>query len=297
MARKTTQSDWAGNNSEPRPRHRLVLLTFLVGLSVAALYLVGFDMQSLRNWWQPKPAAVADSPPHENELIAGEGVIAAPAAPRGNDSSASPVPLALVLVSTQPGPKPTMGKALIGVFRDSPQTYIGGALLANGARLAGIYNDYVVLEKGGRSVRLYLDPKKQTDDLSNSLLTVGGDPAVATPEPTSVDVLTQYIRPSPVYDSDQLIGFEVYAGSNLGVFMELGLQPGDVITSLGGLPLTEVTSSWEAFKQLERGASLSATVRRAGTVETVYLDGQLISQAQLAAQQPAPAQFAMPPGG
>lgn len=301
MVRETIHKERAAGDSKPKPLYRLALLGLIVGLSAIALYVAGFDVQSLCGWWQTKPTSVADGPPRSEEPISDEGQRMTLEAPRGNDSSASPVPLALVLVSTQPGPQPTMGKALIGVFRDTPQTYVGGALLANGARLARIYDDHVVLEKDGHSVRLYrvLNPKSQAkndSEISNPLLTVGGAPAVVTPVLTSRDVLTEYIRPSPVYDDDQLIGFEVYAGSKPGVFTQWGLKSGDVVTSLDGLPLTEATSSWEAFKQLERGMSLSATVRRAGGVQAVYLDGQLIIQAQqLAAQRPVIS--AIPPGG
>src|SRR4051794_33361966 len=99
----------------------------------------------------------------------------APPIPMGNDSSSSKTPLPLILTGTSPGRNAREGHAYIGVNKDSPQTYMAGALLVNGARLTEIYAQYVVLEKSGKSVRLYLlDSKEGTNGKAlNDLLTVG----------------------------------------------------------------------------------------------------------------------------
>jgi len=103
----------------------------------------------------------------------------APPAPLGNDSSVSKVPLPLILAGTLPGRNAREGEALIGVNENSPQTYKAGALLINGARLVEIYPKYVVLEKDGRSARLYLQNTKGSADANDAVLAVGGVPAAA----------------------------------------------------------------------------------------------------------------------
>jgi hypothetical protein len=72
--------------------------------------------------------------PHMTQRV----VLPVPIAPRGTDSSVSPVPLPLILTATRPGRNPREGFADIGVDAKTPQTYAAGSLLANGARVAEI---------------------------------------------------------------------------------------------------------------------------------------------------------------
>jgi general secretion pathway protein C len=148
-------------------------------------------------------------------------------------------------------------------------------VLSNGARLAEIHDDYVLLERGGRTARLtklgLVGPAKRGD-----ILSVGGVRAVKAVPATSVELITDYVRPSPVYDGPVLRGYEVQAGSRSNVFTQLGLQPGDVITSLNGVSLNDPDQAVEAFRQLTDGAAVTATVYRAGKRVGLSLDGALI---------------------
>jgi general secretion pathway protein C len=92
--------------------------------------------------------------------------------------------------------------------------------------------------------------------------------------------LTDYIRPSPVYDGDNLIGYQVYAGSNASLFTQMGLQAGDVITSIGGTSLNDPSMAWELFRQVANGAELLAVIKREESFRDVTLDGTLIVRAE-----------------
>jgi hypothetical protein len=63
----------------------------------------------------------------------------------GTASSISPDELTLVLVATSPGRTPRDGTASLGTDPRNPQTYAAGASLVNGAVLAEIHADHVVL--------------------------------------------------------------------------------------------------------------------------------------------------------
>ena len=246
-------------------------------------------------WFQkarePKPAPVAIAPARPPNKHIG----IAPPKPKGNDSSVSPVPLKLLLVHANPARTLTEGTAQIGVVRESPQTYQGGAVLENGARLAEIHADYVVLEKANRSVRLYLDPNKSAPKGNDAALAMVGGVKASPPAPiTNRDVLTDYIRPSPVYEGETLVGYQVYPGNAAGPFTQMGLQPGDVITALNGTPLNDPTSAWDSLRQLTEGTALTAAVKRHGELVSVNLDGALIAKAEeTKSHPPAPP---MPPG-
>ena len=209
-------------------------------------------------------------------------IVAPPLAPRGGDSSISTESLPLILVQTMPGRNAHEGTAQIGVVRETPQTYQAGAVLENGARLEEIYGDYVLLEKGGRSAKLYVQGRQMLGPPKLSpLLAVGG---IKHPSPppaiTSREVLTDYIRPSPVYEADNVIGYRVYAGSIAGPFAQMGLQPGDLITSIAGMPLNDPATTWEMFRQIADGGVLSAVVRGQNSSRNVTLDGTLIVRAE-----------------
>jgi type II secretion system protein C len=204
-------------------------------------------------------------------------------ATHGTDSSLSATPLPLYLIATSPGRNKNEGTALIGTSLENPQTYAGGAILVNGARLAEVHKDHVLFTRGNSSAELYLyqrDPRADQRRSASDLLTVSATPA----EPLVVEKvgegLTDYVRPSPVYDGEILRGYQVYPGSHAGVFAQLGLEPGDVVTSINDAPLNEPLQSMELFAQLMRGVAVVARVERKNVSRRVTLDGALISADQ-----------------
>lgn len=274
-------------------RSKWVTVALCAVVSLAVLRMAGVSFLGWQAWLRkPVPVAAQVAP-----LTAPTFVGATIATPRGTDSSVSKTPLALVLAGTEPGRTPQEGLARIGVYRDSPQTYVAGASLENGTRLVEVYGDSVVLERAGLRVRLYLDPERarkavlQQSDAS--LLTVGGVALPAAAAATTREVLTDYLRPSPVYERQVLVGYEVYPGSRAAPFSQMGLKPGDVITALDGVPLNDQATAWAALQQLAQGTSVVATVKRGGSTEQLVLDGALIANAELQSGTPP----APPPGG
>jgi len=279
---------------------RWVAVAIGVILGFIALKIAGFSADDLLKLFARKaPPPVTSSLKPLNAPVSVGGT-AVPLAPKGNDSSVSKVPLDLILVRTEPGLNPQEGLAYLGTSRESPQTYVAGALLANGARISAIYADSIVLERGGSSVRLYVDEARMAQSRNQAgalraLLTVGGTPPASAPQATSREELNDYVRTTPLYESGVMSGYQVYAGERSGVFAQLGLKGGDVITAINGAPLNDPANAWETIKQLTEGASLQATVKRGTTVESVTLDGGVIVREKEQATHPvAPP---MPPGG
>ncbi|MDB6107636.1 MAG: ral secretion pathway protein [Gammaproteobacteria bacterium] len=200
-----------------------------------------------------------------------------PAVPSGNDSSISKVPLPLKLTVTRPGRNVHEGSADIGVNEHSPQTYVAGAILANGARLIEIYPDHVRLEKDHRVVALYREGMSRLNAQAglSDLLTVGGTQAPPAQADSHED-LTDYIRPSPVYSGTSVVGLQVYAGRQAGAFAQIGLQPGDVITAIDEVPLSELQTALEQLHRLTQGEVVAATVQRKGERISLDLDGSVI---------------------
>jgi PDZ domain len=266
-----------------------VLVTGIAALVVIAANSAGPRWyEDLLRWLQapssaPSKIAANSRPP-------GPPVGVTPMRPEGIDSSVSPVPLPLILVRTQRGRNSREGFAQIGVRANSPQTYIAGALLANGARLTEIYDHYVVLEHEGHSVRLYLRGEVQAESGSGQgLLTVGG----TTDKPASVegseDNLTAYLRPSPVFVGNQLHGFVLFPGHQSAPFSHLGLQPGDVLTRINGSPISEASDALSALHGLMDGNVVSVDVEREGVSQSLSLDGSILTRAVSAESEQTPA--------
>lgn len=265
---------------------RLSLVSAAVIITLAALYVDGFPPKSWRAWLgfkDEKPVAAAMLPHH---LVPGQETVTLPK-PRGNDSSLSPVPQALVLVSTQLGRNSREGIAQLGVDASSPQTYAAGAILANGARLTEIYPDHVMLERDGQAVRLNLmGTGAPTVVKAGSLTTVGGvtEPQVAPK--SSVEPLTAFLVPSPVYEGEVLKGYQVNPGEDIGVFAALGLEAGDVIVAINGLPVTTSETALAELRTLGEGSALTAEIRRAGVQKRIALDGAVIREAMVQRSKP-----------
>jgi type II secretion system protein C len=261
-------------------RTRAVVGVVSALLVIAALW--GSDLVSLYKNKRPPPVTQTAHKPASPIAIPPANVSSESVRPvqtlAGTDSSVSPQPHQLILSGVIPGRSHNEGSAMIGTTKENPQTYSAGAVLANGARLTEVHEKYVILERNGQTAHLYLQSlsNQKADAQLSDILTVGGRKRLPIAKATNIEPITDYLRPSPVYDGSTLRGFEVYAGQKSGAFSQMGLKGGDVITALEGTPLSEPAQAFELFGQLMDGVALSATVLRNGKTENLVLDGVLI---------------------
>jgi general secretion pathway protein C len=300
------ETQW--ESSGPELRKRALSRVAALGVAatvVAVLWAAGMPpsqwLAAIENIFA-QPAAAPDRPlSAERQAIAPSSLPQSPsqAEPKqdlsGTDSSTSAVPLPLYLLAVTPGRNSAEGSASIGTNVDNPQVYAAGAILANGARLTEIHDDYVVLAREERVARLYLyDRRKVASTAGDDLLTVGGTPEAAKVKPASREVLTDYLRPSPVYDGEALLGYQVYPGTKSGVFAQLGLQPGDMITAVDDMPLNEPAQALEMLRQLTDGVVLKLSIVRKQSRLQISADGALVTTDREQAALPAQA-FASEP--
>lgn len=258
----------------------------VVGLSTLVVaYVLAVDGFPSKPWltWAGHPAAKSPQLVRAGRKPEfGSGPLAIPPPrPAGNDSSVFATPQPLLLSATQRGRNARDGLALIGVNSGSPQTYRAGALLANGAKLEEIYDQYVVLSRDGNSARLYLSTVNRAKEATaiSELTFVGGTSSSALVIASTQDELTDYIRPSPVFGDSGLRGYQLFAARDPEVFLKLGLQNGDTVTSIDGAPVTEPAAALAALESLTTGAYVTVIVERNGSTQTVYLDGSIVTAA------------------
>lgn len=208
-----------------------------------------------------------------------------PASPlaSGNESSVSSTRQALFLVSANPGRNAREGTARIGTNPENPQTYVAGAILANGARLAEVHSTRVVIERGNKRLTLHLS-KDTTAGLTErsegetDLMFLGGAEPSVEPRPVSSVQLTDVIRAMPLFEADQLRGLQVYAGRQSSTFAQLGLRPGDLITAVDGVVVTDPMQSLQSLDALIDGAAMVVSVERGTETLVLSLDGALVSK-------------------
>jgi len=151
----------------------------------------------------------------------------------------------------------------------------------------------VLLERGGTIEALAL-PRQQ--------LAGGSRPSVSLPPPqTGVvnpqgaalaenvrrlvandpGIVGELMRPQQVFQNGQMRGFRVYPGRNRAQFSKLGLQPGDLVTSVNGTPLDDPQRGAEIFRTIGSSPSVHVTIERNGRTQEITLNmSQAASQVQ-----------------
>jgi type II secretory pathway component PulC len=211
----------------------------------------------------------------------------------GTESSIASTPQSLHLISTSPGRNAREGVARIGTNPENPQTYVAGAILVNGARLAEIHSDHVVLERGKEKVSLFLASAQMQAQGSVDVATVPAMPSSPPPvELLGVDRLGEVIRAMSYYEDDLLQGLQVFPGREAGTFARLGLKPADIIVSIDSVAVTDAKDALEYLQSLTQGAAVSVRVRRDSVFHVLSLDGTLVEAANSRSNTPAPPDLA-----
>lgn len=194
------------------------------------------------------------------------------------------------LALAQPGgainaPETTLNLTLRGIFAlDSQralaiiasggadeQPYKVGDALPGGASVHEIASDKVILERSGRFETLTL-PKESLDGLSVPLNgSTNGNPAPASrlgeirnrlkanpSEAVSMNAI------QPVMVNGQLKGYQLADNPYMPALREAGLMPGDVVTRVNGIAVTDQVRAAEMFNQLSNAGHVDLEVERGG---------------------------------
>lgn len=197
--------------------------------------------------------------------------------------------LRLRLVGLVTADTPDGGHAIIGEDSSPERLYaVGDTIGGSAARLHQIHVDRVILERDGGYETLRL-PRADG--------TTGGSAAAAAPVRAAVrapapapdaegpsiqrsewlsdpERLMQAVRARPIIRDGVLHGVEVRPTRNARQFQQAGLQPGDVLTSVNGVPLSSIQDTDALFRDLSGQSRVDVVVERDG--QAVPLSVQLI---------------------
>jgi general secretion pathway protein C len=171
--------------------------------------------------------------------------------------------------------------AIIAQGGGDEQSYKVGDTVPGGALLYEIHADRVILERGGRFETLTLPREKMesaTAPAQSALARplIGGD--VRAGQPVDARQLRalrenllknpqeamQLINAQPVMDGGQMKGYRVNPGRDRKLFNNVGLRPGDIVTSVNGIPLNDLSQMGALFNQLSSANRLDVTLERGG---------------------------------
>lgn len=194
------------------------------------------------------------------------------------------------LALAQPGgainaPETTLNLTLRGIFAldgqralaiiasggADEQPYKVGDALPGGASVHEIASDKVILERGGRFETLTL-PKESLDGPSVPLNgTANGNPATASrlgeirnrlkanpSEAMSMNAI------QPVMENGQLKGYQLADNPYMPALREAGLMPGDVVTRVNGIAVTDQARAAEMLNQLSNAGRVDLEIERGG---------------------------------
>jgi general secretion pathway protein C len=178
----------------------------------------------------------------------------------------------LVLSGVLAETDPRAGRAIIGEAAGGGRVYAVGGTLPGGSRLAEVYPDRVILDRGGSLETLPLP--RQAGGTATALPASGGTAPPPTPAgagPSSEDI-SQVIRWQAVMRTDKPSGVRVYPGANAQLFSQLGLRPGDLVLAINDSPLADQANGEQFIRSLAGTPQARLTIERAGRTESLLVD-------------------------
>jgi general secretion pathway protein C len=231
----------------------------------------------------PVAAAAAARPPLDLRALSNGHLFGAPppAAPV-TDANAPPTNMPLLLTGIMASTDPKSGLAIIGTTATNAKVYPVGERLPGNALVHAIYPDRVLLERNGTIEALLLPSK----------FTGGAGAPVLRPGPSALDrmqrvisnepgLISDVLRPQPVFAEGKLRGYRVYPGRNARAFAALGLRNGDLVLSVNGTALDDPTRGNDIFSSLGNSDQAHVTVMRNGQQQDITLNmSQIATQAE-----------------
>jgi general secretion pathway protein C len=214
------------------------------------------------------------------------------AAAVGSSVEAPQTQLNLTLRGVWANPSRASARAIIAAANGSEEAYKVGDALPGGASLEQVHPDRVILKRGGRLEALYL-PKESMAGVGDSAAletTPAGyaseSPALGTNLYSDVGSRLQEYRQrilnnpaevfslarmQPVMEDGKLKGYKLSPNKEKQLFREIGLRPGDVVTSVNGLSLADPAAAGQVMTQVSSASQVTLVVDRGGREETIVV--------------------------
>jgi general secretion pathway protein C len=281
--------DWRSSLLARAPQ----VLTFVFALALAAqLAFIVVAMTSRSRQAAPPPLAALPPPPQldigglVNAHLFGDAAVQA----SGDAANAPPSSMPLVLAGVLATEDPKEGMAIIGESAQAAKVVAVGQQVPGGAQLNSVYSDRAIIDRGGTLEAVYL-PRQAGGGIVGAppppMPTAGaeGNEAMIDRMRKLVNddpgLLSQVMRPQPVFAGGEMKGFRVYPGANRQAFSRMGLRAGDMVTAINGTPLNDKDRAQEIFGTLGSSTDARVTITRNGRQQELVLNiAQITAEAE-----------------
>lgn len=161
-------------------------------------------------------------------------------------------------------------------------------VVRRGVTLHAVQPHQVILSRSGQLEALKL-PIPEESAASRSAVRRPARPVSATRRASLQQTITnnapalqEIISPRPYFVGGQQRGFRLYPSKDRQKFAALGLRPGDIVTEINGMPLTNAQQAAQVFSQLANTQSVTVMLERNGQRQSLTLD---VNQLENATQQ------------
>ncbi|HEV7609511.1 MAG TPA: type II secretion system protein GspC [Steroidobacteraceae bacterium] len=212
----------------------------------------------------------------------------AAAQPSADAANAPPSSMPLVLAGVLATADPKLGMAIIGESAQAAKVVSVGQQVPGGAQLNSVYNDRVIIDRGGALESVLLPrrngalgpppPPVAVASANSNEAMVERMRKLVTDDP---GLIGQIMRPQPVFAGGQMRGFRLYPGANRQAFARMGLRAGDMVTAINGTPLNDKDRAQEIFGTLASSTDARITITRNGRQQDLVLNiAQVTAEAE-----------------
>lgn len=183
--------------------------------------------------------------------------------------------LNLTLKAAVAASSPDEAHAIIADASGEEHVYFLRDSIPGGATLQQVRTDRVILSRGGVLEALRLPREFEDSAPAPTARRTGrrsASPTVQQVVQQNAATFTDVVRPQPFMPNGQLRGYRVYPGRNRQQFSALGLRPGDLVTAVNGISLTNPAEGMQIFRSLGDATQVNLTVERNGQSQNMTLD-------------------------
>jgi general secretion pathway protein C len=184
--------------------------------------------------------------------------------------------LKLVLRGVMASQDPRTATAIVADSSGQENYYTVGEALPGGATLKEVHDQYIVLSRNGRfeTLRLPTDALKVSNGavVPAAETAPGGVPAAAGAllqhyrdqfirDPQS---LANLLQGEPYWENGRMVGYRLRPGRDPGVLEKFGIQPGDVVTAVNGISLTNPGGRMQLLRSVNSATHFNVDLIRRG---------------------------------
>jgi len=258
-----------------QPDRRLIayaefLLVFAIGLSLGRLFWIGLGPITL-----PPADQIARAVPIE-PVAAGPinpfRTASAPEAPLGADTAADLAETTLSLRLHGTWVNGQGGVAIIAISEDKQGRFAIGDAITAGVTLEQVYQDHVVILRGGLREKLRLINRDREIGVVEAIAAAPTDAGAPGDISEGMAAIGSLIVARP--ESDEVGGLRLVLqpAGDIEAFETLGLRAGDKLVAIDNQPIDRnIAQGLEALAMLEGKSSVTISVERDGVITPVTI--------------------------